>query len=93
MRTVAVAEALVDGQRAADALRRAARDRHRVALDDQVQLARDLAQQGVADRAADDVHAGLARDRGQHQLGSGRRPQRVHAPHIPLTPAATLQRA
>ena len=69
----------MDGQRAADALRRAARDRDGVALDDEVELARDAAQQRVAHRAADHVHARLARHGGEHDLGSRGRAQRVHA--------------
>ncbi len=72
-------EALVDGQRAAAALRRTPRDGQRVALDDQVELARDLAAQRVADGAADDVHARFPRDGGEHDVGARCRAERVHA--------------
>ena len=57
-----------------------ARDGQRVALDDQVELARDAAQQRVADGAADHVHARLARDRGEHdRRRPGPRASRIHA--------------
>ncbi len=69
----------MDGQRAADALRGPRRDGQRVALDDEVELARHLAAQGVAHRAADHVHARLPRDGGEHDVGSGRRAQGIHA--------------
>ena len=59
--------------------RGAPRDRERVALDDQVELARHLAEQRVAHRAADHVHARLARHGGEHDVGSRGRAQRVHA--------------
>ena len=59
------------------AARRATRDG--VALDDQVELARDLPAQRVAHRAADHVHARLARDGGEHDVGSRCRAQGVHA--------------
>ena len=49
---------------AAQALCGAARDRHRVALDHEVQLARLAAQQEVADGATDHVHGVLAVQRG-----------------------------
>ena len=80
------AEALVDGQRAADPLRRPARDRHRVTLHHQVQFARLAAQQRVAHRAADDVHARLLRDGGEHDLGAGGRGQEVHSLHCSINP-------
>ena len=51
----------------------------RVALDHQVELARDLPAQRVAHRAADDVHARRARDGGEHDVGSRRRAQGIHA--------------
>ena len=72
-------EALVDDQLPADPLGREACDRRRVALDDEVELARDLPAQRVAHRAPDDVHAGRARDGGEHDVGSGRRAQGIHA--------------
>ena len=55
----------MDGQLAPGALRRAARDVERVALDDEVELARLAAQQQVAHGAADDPDARLAGHRAQ----------------------------
>ena len=79
------AEAVVHHQLAAEPLGRAARDRDRVALDDHVELARDPPEQRVAHRAADDVHAGLPRERVQRRLrarGAGHQLQKVHDPHL-----------
>ena len=84
-------EPIVDGQRAADALRRPARDRHRVTLDDEVEFARGAAQQRVAHGPADDVHAGLPGQGGEHGLGPRGRTQLVHGANVPLTRAANLQ--
>ena len=77
------AEAVVHHQLAPEPLGRAARDRDRVALDDDVELARDPPEQRVAHRAADDVHAGLPRERVQRRLrarGAGHQLQKVHDP-------------
>ena len=52
-----------------------------VALDDDVELARDAAQQRVAHGAADDVHARLAAERVQHggrAGGAGHQLQQIH---------------
>ncbi len=58
-------EALVDGQLAARALRGAAGDGERVALHDEVELARLAPEQRVAHGAADDPDARLAGHRAQ----------------------------
>ena len=54
-------------------------DRQRVAFDDQVELARHLAAQCVAHRSADHVHAAFTRHGGEHDVGSRRGAQWVHA--------------
>jgi hypothetical protein len=72
-------EALVHEQRAADALGGARRDRQRVAFDDQVQLARHLTAEGVANGAADDVDPRLPRDGGQDDVGAWGRAKGIHA--------------
>ena len=65
------AEARMDDGRAAHARGRPPRYRRGVALDHEVELARDAVQQRVAHRAAHDVHAGLVGQRPEHDLRTG----------------------
>ena len=81
----------MDRQRAADALHRPARDRYRIALDDEVELPRNPAQQRVPHRPADHVHARLPGHGGEHDLGPRGGTQLVHNANVPLTLAANLQ--
>ena len=67
--------------------RGALRHRYRVALHDQIELVRGAAEQHVADRAADHVHARLVAYGAKHDLRAGSELQALEQVHAGIVPS------